>query len=303
MRQLSKGLTASFALALTLGILSGCGGGNSPSGSTLRLTNRGLKPLLNGFHYEGWALIDGKAETTGKFNVDAGGNLVDLSGNPIPNGDFSTGLALGRASAVVITIEPAGDTDKVAAKTHIVAGSLSGGSANLTVGDSRALGSDFASAVGNYVIATPTDGDGNNEKSGVWFIRMDDGPKKGLTLPALPEGWKYEGWAVINGTPVSTGTFRDPAMADASAPFSGSQPAPPFPGEDFLQNAPAGLSFPTDVAGGKAVISIEPDADDSPAPFELKPLMADISTSAVAMSNYVMSNNAASFPTMGASVR
>lgn len=71
------------------------------------------------------------------------------------------------------------------------------------------------------------------------------GPTAGLTLATLPAGWKYEGWAVINGTPVSTGTFTSASAADDSAPFSGATAGPPFPGEDFLQNAPSGLTFPT----------------------------------------------------------
>ena len=46
----------------------------------------------------------------------------------------------------------------------------------------------------------------------------------------------------------------------------------PFPGEDYLQNAPAGLTFPTDLKGATLVISVEPSPDNSPNPFTLKPL-------------------------------
>ena len=95
-------------------------------------------------------------------------------------------------------------------------------------------------------------------------------------MPTLPAGWAYGGWAVTGGEPVTTGRFTAVDVADLAAPFSGPTAGPPFPGEDFLMNAPAGLVFPTDLAGGLAVISIEPEPDDSPAPFTLKPLMGGI---------------------------
>jgi hypothetical protein len=287
--------------------LTGCGGGggSDKSGTVLQLTNRGLKPLENGFHYEGWALIKGAAETTGKFNVNASGALVTTSGVLIPNGEMETGLDLTKASAVVITVEPNGDTDKIAAPTHIVAGSLTNGTSTLTIGDTRALGSDFASAAGTFILATPTDGDGNNETSGAWFARIVGGaPQQGLTLPTLPNGWKYEGWAMVNGKPLSTGTFTNPGAADASSAFNGAQPAPAFPGEDFLRNAPAGFTFPTSLVGSMVVISIEPDADDSPAPFDLKPLVGPIPANATDHSNLTMTNQAAStFPSMTVAVK
>ena len=41
-----------------------------PLVETLDLQFSGLEPLTNGFHYEGWAIIDGSPVSTGKFNVD-----------------------------------------------------------------------------------------------------------------------------------------------------------------------------------------------------------------------------------------
>lgn len=79
-------------------------------------------------------------------------------------------------------------------------------------------------------------------------------------------------------------------------------PGPPFPGEDYLENAPAGLTFPTDLAGGTAVISIEPFPDDSPAPFTFKPLVGSIPQGADDHVNYDLDNNAAGFPTGTASI-
>jgi hypothetical protein len=71
---------------------------------------------------------------------------------------------------------------------------------------------------------------------------------------------------------------------------------PPFPGEDFLVNAPAGLTFPTNLAGGMAVISIEPVPDNSTAPFLLKPLVAPIPANAIDHTDYQMNQNLV-FPT------
>lgn len=276
-----------------------------PAGQeTLALSFSGLEPLQNGYHYEGWAIVNGAAVTTGKFNVDANGALVDLNGGAIAGGEFATGVDLTGTTAIVITIEPAGDVDDIPASTHVIAGSVSGAAASLTVGAPQALGDDFASASGSYILATPTDDPAANENSGLWFLSLASGsPAAGLNLPALPEGWAYEGWAVIDGQPVTTGRFTSATAADDAAPFSGAGGGPPFPGEDFVANAPAGLTFPTDLAGGTAVISIEPHPDDSPAPFTLKPLVGMIATDAVDHVTYDLGNNASAFPTGTATIR
>lgn len=276
-----------------------------PLVETLDLAFTGLEPLANGFHYEGWAIIDGAAVSTGKFNVDGGGGLTTVTGDPIPGGSFVTGLDLSNTSAIVLTIEPSGDTDVIPADTHVLAGPVSGGMAALTAGDGGALGDDFLSASGDFILATPTDGTMADENSGIWFLSLATGsPEAGLDLPTLPAGWAYEGWAVIGGTPVTTGRFTAVDMADDAAPFSGATAGPPFPGEDFLMNAPSGLTFPTDLAGGLAVISIEPEPDDSDAPYTFKPLMGMIDAAAVNGVTYAIPNMAdATFPTGTATIR
>ena len=125
----------------------------------------------------------------------------------------------------------------------------------------------------------------------------------GLDLPQLPAGWAYEGWVVIDGTPVTTGRFTAVAGVDQSAPFSGPDSGPPFPGEDFLNNAPQGLSFPTDLAGQVAVISIEPTPDDSASPFALKPLVGEIPQDATDHVDYDLANQSLGFPTGTASIK
>ena len=62
-------------------------------------------------------------------------------------------------------------------------------------------------------------------------------------------------------------------------------------------NAPAGMTFPTDLAGVTAVISIEPSPDDHAGPCTLKPLVGGIPSKAVDQVTYSMDNQATGFPT------
>ncbi len=252
----------------------------------------GFPTLEDGVHYEGWAIIEGAPVTTGKFNVEDG-VIVDLDGAPI---DAFEAAGLDAAETIIITIEPSGDTDDIPAATHFAAGDVVDGSFELSISHPAALGTDFSTAAGTVILATPTNGDDTDEFSGIWFLALPE-PSPSLDLPVLPAGWKYEGWAVIDGVPVSTGTFLDVADADEADPFSGTQDAPPFPGEDFLVNAPEGLTFPTDLRGATIVISVEPDPDDSAAPFTLKPLVGQVADDAADHENLTLDNNAVDLPT------
>lgn len=293
------------AAFLALGATACDEGTVQPLVETLELSFNGLDPLTNGFHYEGWAIIGGSAVSTGKFNVDGTGALIEVGGGAIAGGAFETGLDLSGTTAIVLTIEPSGDTDAVPAATHVLAGPVASGSAALVAGDAGALGDDFTSATGDYILATPTDGTMDDENSGIWFLSLASGsPAQGLNLPTLPAGWAYEGWVVLNGMPVTTGRFTALDMVDEDDPFSGATAGPPFPGEDFLMNAPAGLTFPTDLAGATAVISIEPQPDDSPNPYTFKPLMGGIDAAATDHVTYSLPNMvAATFPTGTATIR
>jgi hypothetical protein len=79
----------------------------------------------------------------------------------------------------------------------------------------------------------------NNENSGVWFFSLETGaPTVGLDLPTLPAGWAYEGWVVSGGSPVTSGRFTAFDVVDFAAPLISTMAGPPFPGEDYLVNAP-----------------------------------------------------------------
>ena len=258
-----------FFAILAIGIFATSCSKDDEGTRTARLTLNldGLEALGDDYVYEGWIIVDGAPVSTGtftsvtfpqKFNVDAD--------------------QLAKATMFVLSIEPKVDTDPKPAATKILAGDFSGDSANV---NSNGIVANFSTASGEYILATPTDTDDTNEASGVWFLDNTNAPPPvaGLDLPELPDGWKYEGWAVIGGTPISTGTFTKVAATDDAAPFSGSVALPMpngadgfFPGEDFLERAPVGTTFPTDLKGATIVISVEPSPDNSPAPFTLKPL-------------------------------
>ena len=267
--------------------LTSCDSDEEPTVDTATFTANfnGLEDLGDDYAYEGWLIVDGAPVSAGIFTVDA-------DGNPSATEFEVNADDLANATTYVLTIEPSPDSDAAPSAVHILAGDFSGNNAALTVNHGAAVGDDFTASTGTYILATPTDTDGTNEASGVWWLDPTAGPGAGLDLPELPEGWIYEGWAVIDGTPVSTGTFRSATGADSDGTFSGDQPGPPFPGEDFLRNAPDGLTFPTDLRGGAVVISVEPVPDNSAAPFTLKPLVGPVDADALDHSPLSMNNNA-----------
>ncbi len=263
--------------------------------NTLHLSVEGLEPLENGFHYESWLMVGNQTISLGKFNLD-NNELINLDGTVIVNSEFLVPYGFNKASTIMITIEPAGDSDGTPSETKYLAGQLVNNVAELSV--STALGDDFLSASGNYIFSTPTNTVANDELNGLWFIDLATGEyQAGLNLPALPAGWVYEAWAIIGAVPVSTGIFADANTKDATADFSGVLAGHSFPGEDFLQNAPEGFNFPLNLAGQMVAVSIEPQPDNSPAPFTLKPLIGSIPTNISDHTTYTLNNKAGSFPT------
>ena len=288
-----KKLNLIILASLLMFVMISCDKDDEMEEKSISLNINGLEDLGNDFVYEGWLIVDGAPVSTGTFTVDASGSLSKTS--------FSLEEdMIDDATKFVLSIEPKVDSDPAPSNTKILAGDFTDSSAGLTISP---VG-DFSSSAGKYILATPTNGADTDEKSGIWFLDLSNGapPTVGLTLPDLPSGWRYEGWVVINGTPVTTGTFSKTDATDDAAPFSGDTPLGMvnpggfFPGEDFLKNAPMGLSFPTDISGGKAVISVEPYPDNSTHPFTLKPLVQDIPADAMDHVTYNMGTNL-NFPT------
>ena len=255
--------------------LTACGGGNDSSSPSIKAQLIGLENLGACSVYEGWLIVNGAAKSAGRFTVDDRGVMSQTSFK-IDSADIAG------ASAYVLTIEPQNDSDPGPTKTHLLAGNFDAArtQAALSVAHTSALGNDFTSATGKFFLATPTNP--GTDDQGIWWVDASSGtPQAGLNLPTLPEGWVYEGWVVVDGKPTSTGRFTrvTGADSDGAGPAAGTAAAaPPFPGQDFVNPAKK-------LPGGMAVISIEPEPDNSPAPFLLKPLLTNPMGSATSPSN------------------
>ena len=245
--------------------------GATPTSNTnaLNLNISGLEDLGSDFVYEGWIIVNGAPVTTGRFSVNSSGELSQTS--------FELDKTqLDAASTFVLTIEPAVGDDPAPSDVHILAGDFSGSAGTMSVSHTAALGNDFTSAMGKFILATPSTMSMADENEGVWFLDNSSGsPMAGLSLPTLPSGWVYEGWAVIDGKAISSGRFTSADMADMdNNPYKGPDGTPPFPGEDFIMGTSNGVDLSLAQPINKVVLSIEPKIDNSPAPFTLKPLLS-----------------------------
>lgn len=253
--------------------------------TTMSLGFSGLPQLGEGYEYESWLIVDGAPVSAGRFTVDA-------DANPIPAAFEIDAMVADTAAAYVLTIEPIEGDDPAPSAVHILAGDLADGVASLSTAHAAAIGTDFADATGVYILETPTSGDvADDYAQGIWWLVPGaDGMAPGLSLPALPEGWVYEGWVAGADGPVSTGTFGavDAADADGAGETAGPDGSPPFPGQDFIDPAIV-------LTGGyAAVISVEPVPDDSPMPFVIKPLVDMTIDDVMAPDTQEMANAAAS---------
>ena len=228
----------------------------------LRLSLGGLEDLGADFAYEGWLIVDGEAISSGVFTVDGAGEMSQTY--------FPTQVSdLDAIGAFVLTIEPVPDSDPSPAATHLLGGDVINGRASLSVGHAAAFGDDFSSASGSYILNAPSGGGAADYFNGIWWLDPATGPGPTLVLPMLPDGWAYEGWVAGAEGPVSTGRFTmaEGADNDGAGPDSGQEAFPPFPGQDFVDPA-------KDLTSGyAAVISVEPEPDNSAAPFAIKPLI------------------------------
>ncbi|QNM86472.1 anti-sigma factor [Polaribacter pectinis] len=261
---MKKVLNLVLVFALTA-FFAACNNNNDdlPTTANLTVDLTGLDELGADFVYEGWLIVNGAPVSTGTFTSVSFPQTYTVDINDLES-----------ATKFVLSIEPAVDSDPAPAATKILAGDFSGNSASVS---STGIVGDFSNSSGKYILATPTDSDDTNEASGVWFLDNSNPPAvAGLDLPTLSDGWKYEGWVVLNGTPVSTGTFTSVSSADdnaATSPYKGTTGnGPGYPGEDYVMGSAAGVNFPTDLKGATVVISVEPSPDNNPAPFTLKPL-------------------------------
>lgn len=213
---------------------------------TMEFSN--LPKLENGARYEAWLLTTLEMRKLAEFKE--GGKIEVETANKVKNKD-----------SIVVTIEAANDADELPSETVILTGEVEENKAALV------FPVDFSSTTATYVLGTPTDGEKNNDQSGVWFmkVRKPDAPLP-LELPTLPTGWKYEGWVTMQGKILTTGRFSQTVGLDESDPYSGTVPLPDFmlvPAEDYVQNAPVGFVFPPDLTDGKCTVAIAVEPDHS----------------------------------------
>lgn len=230
---------------------------------------KNLPQLSSDFVYEGWLITKNGPVSAGRFTADENGH---------PSISSFTSEKVSEATAYVLSVEPKSETGVDLAspsEVKLLAGDFSEGMAKISTADKRAIGTDLSTSKGTYLLATPTTATTEDELSGVWLL--------GLNLPTLNKGWVYEGWAVIDGKPYSTGRFTDETKPDDSSMYSGNGSAPKKPGEDFVMG---NSLFPTNLQGATIVVSVEPNPDDSSAPFALKPLVAKVPTDAKDHTNY-----------------
>jgi hypothetical protein len=258
-------LVASLSVAIVLGC--GAAGDGTPapdespnmSKSTLTLSFVGLEELGSDYVYEGWLITADGPVTAGRFESPAGYTT-----------EVDTETAAS-ATTYVLTIEPKEDDAPAPSSTHVVAGDINGGAASLSTEHQAALATNFDQAVGSFILETPSSTDSDDYAQGVWFLDPTMGPSSSLKLPTLPAGWVYEGWVVVDGKPASTGRFTmsDEADLDGAGPTAGPKGAPPFAGQDYIDPA-------LNLIQGKVVVTVEPEPDNSAAPFALKPLIGDV---------------------------
>lgn len=278
---------ASRLALLALFTASGCTGtsGLAPASTKLKLAFSNLAPLTRDQgHYTLWVgSAAGKA-----FLVSANGALFSLDGTAW-DGMTSVPISAQSLSQVFVTLQAPGSTDDKPSKQEFLRGSFANGAATLSVSAPFDPGS-LATASGSYVLndaSTPDTTDSN----GVCF--MNQYRQAGLQLPVPPSGWEYETWITLSGHMLPLGKFVDPTGPDDWNGFS--LHVPPFPGEDFNQNLPAGI--PTgfnqpDLRGSQLLVSVEAASlqHEETYPSPIRVFSATVSADATQNQSYAMQN-------------
>ncbi len=278
-----------LALLLCLGLVS-CTQTNEVV-EKVSLSVENLPPLQSGY-YQLWVTFyqfntpagvdspmhEGEFVSVGAFNVAADGTLRGLAGGA-PTFQLPAGADSHLLKDIVVSVQ----TQATEQPQSIIMGGIIQGDAvvafaNLSIAYADAFRTNFASATGVCTVVSPTSPPDSN--SGAWFVRLGTPLTAGLrNLPALPNGWRYEGWVVQPAagnrvTYLSTGKFAraDSADLDGAGPYAGNAGQPfNFPGQDFIQ----GLRIPNLLASGHAfMVSVEPVPDNAPEPFFLRVLQS-----------------------------
>ncbi len=250
----------------------------------------GLRPLDGGALYSAFLSLDnGDIVRLGGFNVNDAGRPIDPQGDVIDR--FSASENLFSSVSLVVAVEPLGVVGETPGPAVIMQGPFIDGIASLSVPAPLFI----ADSVGSYRVFTPTDGPGTNEGSGAWAISV--GGEGTLTLPPLNNLYLYEHFMVIDGMPITMGRFVTADVADFANPWSGPLEAPAFPGEDFLENDPAGFTFPANLSGAQLLVTLEPILNDTELPFQLVILQGTLPVGVTGGEVIELTNVSANFPT------
>jgi len=256
----------------------------------------GLLPLsVDEGRYALWINLENRDVIgLGPFNVNSDGRPINPNGELIQR--FTADRNLFSAVSVLITIALGGVPGESPGQAAILQGPFLNGVAELSVPAPLFIGE----AAGSYRVFTPTNGPDTDEGSGVWSVDFDGEPL--LQLPPLNNIYSWEHYMVIDGQTLSMGRFRSPDLPDFINLFSGPLPAPPFPGEDFLVNAPSGIVFPADLAGAHLLLTLEPVFDDTIDPSQLVVLEAFLPGGLEGGEIIGLTNRTADFPTGTAAI-
>jgi len=213
----------------------------------------GLTQIIDS-EYVIWGESSAGTRLLGAFTLDNARKIVPARGSEFLNNELHLEMSLSAVTRIFITLEQPG-TNEQPLGAEILSADIEEG-----IGALLSPLTALEGLIGEYMLATPTDGPSSNETSGIWFARpdADGGESAGLTLPALPQGWEYSGVVRHQDVLLPIGTFNSGTVADSFSGYSGIEPAPAFPGEDFLTNQPAavGFDFPINLADGTTEVSI-----------------------------------------------
>ncbi len=222
-------------------------------------------------HEEGFIKI-------GEFNVSPDGSYLVGANGALAKFTLPANQDPQLLDDIVITIEsPASPPDSGETGPIVMGGKFQGDEhtahAFLTMLYLDAFGTDFSSARGSYTLAAPTS-DPADSNSGIWFFQGSPPAPSLVSLPLLPNGWRYEGWVMALGISppayYSTGKFLRADSADFDGPGPGSGPGNglSFPGQDFITGdlPRPDLRLPEYSFG----VTVEPEPDNSAAPFFLR---------------------------------
>lgn len=249
------------------------------SGNFVTLQPQGLGVLPSGFVYELWLFRytnDGtQRKSLGKFIWNPTEYRArTISGTLIPNNRIDAGEDIYTWDRMVVTIEPVNDPAPAEPSVTLVySGDIIDTVSTVAMRFPVNLASDNVTAT--YFLASASDGfkfhkigfviDSARQRNASFGIYFGDlkfvfpvlprfkgdtldtipFPLPSLNIPALPQGWQYEGWISWRGKLLSTGKFARGDTADFSNPYKDTLfDMFNLPGEELFKNPPPDWTFP-----------------------------------------------------------